>query len=817
MHRPAKISALLLLAAPLAHAADGDAVASGAERPTLPFRSVAGEDGVHTLYTNPSLMNFDRDAGYAVYYDTTGMDGVNALTFATTAGGVGAGLGYRQLGDAGGWWTVTSGVSLRFAEGLAFGSSVNWQLPDGGDNNFVSWDLGADWRPTPWLGVGGAVLNLGNPAPDLGVFTRYTGGVAIRPVGDYLTVGVDWLGTTPPDADVQHALQASIRTRPVRGIWVRAFSEHSLDDPADVRFGGALELHFADLGIGGHARAGIGDAAPGGGGWIQSVPQDDQLFHAGRAVAKFEFDEGYPYQPLGNILQGPGESYLTLLRRMNDAAADNQVRGVLLELDETPFSLAQVEEIRGLIQKARANGKPVVAWLSGDVSNGAYLLASACDKVYLHPAGNLSLVGMSAEMQYFRGALDLVGVGAQYAKRAEYKSAPEQWTETQSTAPAREQMDALLDDLYEQLVKGVADGRKKTPEEIRELVDKGPFTADEAQKAGLVDGLVYRDQLKKQLEGTFPDGWGSDEDYGKRPDNSGWQPQRAIAVVVVDGAITSGRSSPGGILGGASTGSETVVKMLDKARRADAVKAVVLRVDSPGGSAFASDEIWRAVERVKEAGKPVIVSMGGYAASGGYYVSANADAIYALPSTVTGSIGVYGGKINTEGLFEKLDIHSEIYARGRNAGMFSMSRPMDDVEFAALDRMIADTYRQFKEKVQEGRGLSPEAVEEVARGRVWSGVDAKEKGLVDAYGGFVDAVERARLEAGMAPNAPWSLVTFDPWFDVDDPAAQVVRARILATFGPKVETPAEIDHMMALWALRDERVYALMPYRLELK
>ncbi|MDP2306370.1 MAG: signal peptide peptidase SppA [Pseudomonadota bacterium] len=800
------------------------AYAEGVERPTLPFRSLAGEDGVHVMYSNPALMNFDRDAGYAVYYDTTGTTGgLNSLTFATTGGGVGAGLGYRQVGAASeGWWTVSSAASVRVTDAVSIGSSFNWQLPDGGKNNFVSWDIGLGWRPAPFLGIGAVVQNLGSPAPDLGVNTRYGAGLALRPAGDLVTVGLDWLADAPPNAALAQRVQASVRLKPARGLWLRLFADDSLTDPTDVQFGGAIELRFADLGVGVTARSGLADLGGiGGGGYVQTIPNDDQLFRARRRVATFDFEGAYPYQPQGGLLTEAPEGYLTLLRRMKSAAGDPQVRGVLLEIDSAPFSLAQVEEIRAILREARTNGKPVVAYLNGEASNAAYLLATACDRVYLHPAGQLDLVGLGAETQYFRGALELVGVSAQYAKRGAFKSAPEQWTESQSTDPARLEMNELLDDLSGALVDGIAVGRGKSPEEIRTLIDKGPFTSQEAEKNGLVDGLVYPDQLQEALAGAFPEGFSRDESYASNPDTSGWEPQRAVAVVVIDGAISSGQSSSGGLLGGAATGSDTVVQALDQARRTDAVKAVVLRVDSPGGSAFASDEIWRAVSRVQEQGKPVIVSMGGYAASGGYYVAAGADAIYALPTTVTGSIGVYGGKINGGGLFEKLDIHTEQFNRGRNAGMYSISRPFDDIEFAALDRMIADTYRQFKDKVQDGRNLSPEKVEALAQGRVWSGSDAKEQGLVDEHGGFFDAVERARAEAGMKPDAPYTLVTYDPWGGGGDLPTQLVSAdlprQIIRAFQPKVELPPELTSFWALSALKDERVFAMMPYHLEIK
>lgn len=813
------MSSLLLFVAAIAPARAGTV-----ERPTLPFHSVAGEDGVHVLYMNPALMSFDRDPGYGLYYDTqvqTG--GLTSLALATTGSGLGAGVSYRQVAPDTSWWTLSSGLSLKLARDLSVGSTLHWQLPEGGDDNFVSWDLGAGWRPTPWLGFGGAIQNLGSPAPDLGVFTTYQAGLALRPFNDYLTLGADFAAVDPPDDPATSKIIASLRSRPVRGLWVRVYGERALTADAGFGLGASLELRFADLGFGVEGRSTTDDPSNlSAGGYIVTVEDDDQLFLPGRQVASFHLDQAYPYQPMGGLLEAPQESYLSLLRRIDSAAKDPQVKGILLDVDTLPFSFAQVEELRMSLTRARRNGKPVVVYLDQESSNAAYLLATAADRILLHPAGSLELVGLSAETQFYKGAMDLVGVQAQYAQRAEYKSGPEPMTRREASEPAREEMNALLDDLYATLVDGIAEGRKKTPLEVRDLIDRGPYTATEAVAAGLVDGLVYPDELRDKAEEVFPRGYAVDEGYAERVDSSGWEPARSIAVVVVDGPINSGDSSPGGFLSGAYTGSHTVVAALDEARRTPAVKAVVLRIDSPGGSAFASDEIWRAVERVKKAGKPVVVSMGGLAASGGYYAAAGADAIYALPSTITGSIGVYGGKINLGGLYEKLQITTESTDRGRNAGMYSSSRPFDPVEFAALDRMIEETYRQFKAKVETGRGMQPDEVELVARGRVWSGRDAKDKRLVDEFGGFYDALDRARSEAGMAQGAPYTVVTYDPWTGAgDEVPAQVVQvarqvARAVAP-GPKIEMPAELEPFWKLAAFQDTYVFTLMPYTLELQ
>jgi protease-4 len=478
-------------------------------------------------------------------------------------------------------------------------------------------------------------------------------------------------------------------------------------------------------------------------------------------VAGFSVDEAYPYQPsVGLFGIRSGESYMNLLNRLHEAARDPAAKGIFIHLEQAPFSLAQAEELRAEIATARSQGKSVIIYLDRSTSNAAYFLASAADKVYLHPAANLNLVGLSAELQFYAAAMDLVGVDAQYARRADYKSAPEQYLSTEASPANREQMNALLDNTYAHFTEGIAESRGRSPEQIAQLIDEGPFTAEEALEEGLVDGLVYPDQLEDKIEALIPKS-NLSMGYGKRGAMQGWRAPNEIAVIYVEGVIVTGASSSGGLLSrGQQSGSETITRQLLLARRDPSVRAVVMRVDSPGGSAFASDEIWRAVERLKAKGKPVIVSMGGTAASGGYYVAAGATAIYAMPSTVTGSIGVYSGKFNVEGLYDRLGIQVEQYTRGRNAAMYSLSRPMDDSEYAAMDRMVASTYAQFREKVRQGRNMDEDQVESVTQGRVWTGSAAHENGLVDELGTFHDAVTRARLEAGIRPRAEAALISY---------------------------------------------------------
>ena len=276
--------------------------------------------------------------------------------------------------------------------------------------------------------------------------------------------------------------------------------------------------------VGAHGRTALdGDGSPTAMAYLLSGPEDERLFGGNRTIAEFVLERDYPYEPAGGLFALQAESYLHLLGRLEQAATDPNVHGVLMHLDATPFSTAQIEELRGAIARARAAGKPVVAYLDRATSNGAYLLAASADKIYLHPAAQIDLIGLSAEVQYLRGTFDLVGVQPQFARRAEYKSAVETYTNTEASPASREQMDALLDDMYAVLVDGIAAGRKRSPEQVRDLIDKGPYTASEALSAGLVDGLLYPDQLEKGLSDSFVDEYELDDEYGIGDDQSGWR------------------------------------------------------------------------------------------------------------------------------------------------------------------------------------------------------------------------------------------------------------------------------------------------------
>lgn len=807
-------SALLLLALGSPPALAQSAMV---DRPLLPAFSLAGEDGAATLWHNPANLAFDTDSGYALLYRQRVFDDQPAsFAAAGNAGPLATGLQYTTGLDGSPWWTLSSGLGLRLDRNLSLGVHVGWQLPSGPGNNLVSWDVGAAWRPLPWMGMAASVQNVGDPAPERGVEQRYAAGLVLRPWDGRVLLGVDYLSAGSSDDVAAGVVSGSLRVAPVRGLAVRAYGD------SDGAIGAGVEVNVGGPRIGGYATTALSEGSPVAMGYLLSGPEDERLLGGRDTVAHFVLEDAYPYQPLSGLFVAESESYLHLLERLRLAEEDQNSRGVLIHLDQTPFSLAQIEELRYAIARVRATGRPVVAYLDRATSNGAYLLACAADKIYLHPAAQVDLVGLSAELQFFRGALDLVGIEPQFAKRAEYKSAVESYMNTESSPASREQMDALLDDLHGVLVDGIAASRGRKPEQVREIIDRGPFTATEAFNEGLIDGMFYPDELLGSLSEVFGEDYELDEEYGLAEDESGWRSPYEIAVVYVDGAIVSGPSSPPGLFGGAATaGSDTIIGQLEQARRENSVKAVILRVDSPGGSAFASDEIWRAVDRLKRE-KPVIVSMGGVAASGGYYVASGATRIFAEPSTITGSIGVYGGKISLEELYDKVGIHYEVYNRGRNAAMYSVSKPMDAVEFAAMDRLIDDTYSQFKQKVVAGRHMDPDKVEQVARGRVWSGKDALEQGLVDELGGISEAIDAAQAMADMPEGANVELITYEALIGDESFARRSVQtftAGLPDALFPRrpVALPPELALLEQYRLLASETVFAILPYQIRIR
>jgi protease-4 len=485
--------------------------------------------------------------------------------------------------------------------------------------------------------------------------------------------------------------------------------------------------------------------------------------------------EGPPSDPVSALLTMRRTRLQDLLDGLRRAAADDRVRVLVAKVGGSRIGLAKAQELRAAIGDFRRSGKLAIAWAEsfGDFVQGnvPYYLATGFDRVYLQPSGTLGLTGVAVEQVFLHGTLEKLGIDFESAKRYEYKSAPDQLTESGFTGPAREAAARLAESVTEQLAGVVAAGRGLPVERAAALLRQGPFLAPQALAEGLVDGLMYRDEVYEQArKEAGPDATlhylqryqrsQSLSDLPRRLGSSvqGMAPgqhERFVATIYAHGAIRHGRSGRGP--GGGGMGSDTVAAALRAACADEGARAVVLRVNSPGGSYTASDVIWREVVRLRAAGKPVVVSMGDVAASGGYFISAPADVIVVQPGTITGSIGVFMGKPVLRELFGRAGVTTDSITDGTgapSATMFSSSRPFSEAEWARINEWLDAVYADFTDKVASGRRMSAERVHELARGRVWTGADAIANGLADEAGGLREAIVIARKRAGLPADAP---------------------------------------------------------------
>jgi protease IV len=536
-----------------------------------------------------------------------------------------------------------------------------------------------------------------------------------------------------------------------------------------------------------------------------------------------------PEDPMRRLLGGSDESLTNLLTQLKKAKVDKRISAVILEIHPSSAGWAKADEIREAITDYRTSGKPIYAYMEYGL-NKEYYIATACERIYMAPPGDLFINGLAAEVMFFRGSLDKLGIYPDVFQIGKYKNAPDMFTRKEMSEGHREVLNSLLDDLTNRLVNAIATTRKKSPDEVRALIDQAPFSPAQAQANGLIDGASYREDVENELKNRL--GYKQDDKLSLvrgsvyrdvSPESLDLNKGERIAVIYATGSIDLGRSenSP---TGGQSVGSDTVVKALNDARDDKNIRAIVLRVDSPGGSSYASDLIWRAVESAKQK-KPVVVSMSDSAASGGYYIACNANKIVAEPSTFTGSIGIFAGKPVMKGFYDWLGISTEYVMRGKNAGMFRETEPFTPEERARFEQIIKSTYyEEFIPKVAKGRNRDAQYIDSIAQGRVWTGEQAKANGLVDEFGGLERAIEIAKQLANIPAEKgveriilPYPRSFFEELFDTEDGVSSKTRQQ--RAF---VETlPADVQRALRYTAIFDRmqrgETMALMPFDLQIK
>lgn len=556
-----------------------------------------------------------------------------------------------------------------------------------------------------------------------------------------------------------------------------------------------------------------------------------------------DFDE----TPLGedSLFGKVGENFKSKLDRIRKAQKDEKVHALLLELDGLEVSWGKLDELRRAVQEFRKTGKKVFAYLEAGESKD-YLLALACDEICVPESGWLMLTGLRAEMSFYKDLFDKVGVKADMLQMGDFKGAAEPYTRSGMSKELRQQMESVLDDFYEKsMVEVIAQaraGKKWTPEQVKKLIDNGPYTARRAAELGLIDRVGYPNQLEAVVKRALTTeqvklvkNYGKEE--LKEPDNvfallnqlmSPRKPKASknpkVAVIYATGTINTGKGGTS-LFGGASVGSTTMVEAIKQAEEDATVKAIVLRVDSPGGSALASDLIWNALMQCK---KPVVASMSDVAASGGYYISMAAKKIYAEPGTLTGSIGVVGGKLTVGGIYDKVGLKTEVITRGANANLMTMTRPFTDSERKAMTALMGDVYSQFLQKalagrVRAGKQMALADLEKLAGGRVWTGRQAKAAGLIDELGTLDDAIAAAKEMAGVdkAKELEWLILPrprslldnlMESGLGVYSPLHQL---GALTRELPEVH--AALRGAEGLLRLRHELVWTVLPYHLDVR
>jgi protease IV len=482
--------------------------------------------------------------------------------------------------------------------------------------------------------------------------------------------------------------------------------------------------------------------------------------------ADFEknFVECMPEDRLGRLVMRDAPLVRDVVQSLARASEDPRVDGIIARVGASRMKPATIQEIRDAIIRFREKGKNAIAYAEtfGEFGpgNGAYYLATAFERIYLQPSGDIGLTGLSTKTPFLRGLLEKIGVEPRLGHRKEYKSSAYTFTQKEYTGPHREADQAVLDSMISQVVKGIAESRGFTAEQVVSLIDRGPFSAAQALEEKLVDGLAYRDEVYEKAVKGGADGQRF-LDLGEylRRAGSLYSGKKKIALIYGVGQIVRGKSryTP---LGRHIMGSESVASAFRAAVKDKSVKAIIFRINSPGGSYVASDTIWRETVRAKKAGKPVIVSMSDVAGSGGYFVAMAADKIIAHPGTITGSIGVIAGKMVVSELWNKAGVNWGRLTTNRNADLWSDTGDYSPEQWERIQAWLDEVYEDFVQRVSKGRDLDLESVRRIAKGRIWSGEAAKALGLVDLLGGFEESLQAAKAAAGIQEKEMVGLKVF---------------------------------------------------------
>ena len=690
----------------------------------LPSNSVAMSDDALATFFNPAGLGVGG-RGFNLHYlrsseSDFGVD--DALFISAANAGFGMEFATGEDGVDFNRYTLSSGSGI--GSSIYWGTGYSWVNSD--DENYdklTSWALGLMFRRR-YFSTGIVARDLNRPrfhGEKLG--RTYDFGVAIRPSTSRITFSMD---ARKVEKVKGLDFNFAVEVRPFR--WMALRGSVNDDSSFDLRFG----VNFRQFGLGVYNRFDENQEYQRTVGYMSL----SQALHTTGHIRRNAFLD----VPMSQI-----EKTLKVAKR------DREIVGALIKIGGSRYGIGRLQEMRDAILDFKASGKKVVGYMT-NCSTGNYLLASVCDRIVLHPSGEVRLIGLRSEISFYKGVLDKLGIRADLEHIGEYKSASDLFTREDMSEAHREVQNAILDDLYDQLTQSIAEKRSWTQDDVKRLIDQGPFMAKQALAHGIVDQLAYRDQLKsiaKDLVGEDCRLVKARQYLGIIEYEYDWEVSLPkIAIIEAEGVMMTGDSFTDPFTGTKTMGSTTITRAIRAVRKDSSVKAVVLRIDSGGGLVFAADTIWRELMRLKDV-KPLVVSMGDVAGSGGYYIAVPADTIVAEPGTITGSIGVVAGKYSFKGLYDKIGLHKEILKRGKHADFYTDYGDYPAEEREIIHAQIKEIYEDFIGKVSEGRGMTREAVDQVGQGRIWTGKQAKEIGLVDELGGLNLALSIARKKAGL--------------------------------------------------------------------
>ncbi len=729
----------------------------------LPLAGAAVAEEATATAVNPAGIGFVHGPSFEYFHvEGQGLDSADGdgLYAAGLLGPIGPGLSVEWVRPAGGprYRLTTLGLALSDGHAASFGVAWRWwSSPDPAIEPMHAYDLGLTLRPWRHLSLGASALGINSRYQGLRLPVQYDAGLGFRFLDDSVTFSADLLANDQARGrfDVT-GVALGIAVELERGFALTAQYRFPVKDTVTAT---PHELAAGTISLawnGAHAGAiagGVG--AQGDSRWLVGVRASRERYPAspGATVApRIDLAGDLTAHRLLFIEFTGHDPYGELLRRLAEAGNDGSVGAVVLEIGELPVSAGRIEELRAALLRLR-DRKPVLAYLTGGGLK-SYWLACAATAVAVPPSSTLLVNGLATGQYYLKDGLARLGVAVEVVRAGGFKTAPEPFTRNDPSPESKEMTGAILDDVYDRLVGDVGRERKLDPAVVKGLLDRGVFSAPEARAERLVDALLWPDELEDWTRKATGRPLDVEDGYAPAPRRQArhWGRRPVIAVIGLEGIIAGGRSRREPLGTGGLSGAGSVVDQLEEAARSSEVKAIVLRIDSPGGDAVASDLIWRAVKKAREK-KPVIASMGDLAASGGYLVAVGAERIVAEPSTLTGSIGVFVLKPELSGVLEKLAVHRHVQARGKNADLSSMARPWTAEERALVEKQVDVVYATFLDRVVEGRTLPRAEVEKVAGGRVWTGQQALSRKLVDQLGGLDDAVALARERAGLARDA----------------------------------------------------------------